>query len=299
MKNLLVLVAILLTGLISELHATEYTFQTISYPDATYTAFHGINDHGDIVGITATGPRQLIVGSFVLKNGTYQTVFVPGSAPYETDAFGINNAGTIVGSYTVDCFCVLQHGFVKIKNRKQIYTDIVLPFPEVTRTLPFAINNWGWIAGDYDAHPPFTGQCGFVIENGAYHSITVAGSTGTSVNGINDNGQIVGYWFSSDGLTRGFVGHFNDEFTDLVAPGAVSTFALAINNAGHVVGMSVDSLFNNTGWLYDGTNFHTITVPGGRQTTPLGINKNGVIVGYYEDLDEGIKAFIATPKPRK
>jgi YD repeat-containing protein len=73
-------------------------------------------------------------------------------------------------------------------------------------------------------------------------------------------------------------------FVTLNYPGATSTFPMAINNVGQVVGYWVNPGQATSGnFLYSEGNFSSISTPG-TLSTPTGINDNGQIVGtYYPD----------------
>ena len=68
--------------------------------DGRLTAHIGLNNRGQIVGASSTGPGQQSHG-FLLRdgaNGPFTPIDVPGAPG--TGATGINDAGTIVGNYT-------------------------------------------------------------------------------------------------------------------------------------------------------------------------------------------------------
>jgi len=76
-------------------------YTTIEVPGATgETSALGINNRGQIVGATSTGPGQEPHG-FLLRGGAggpFTPIDVPGAPG--TSATGINDAGVIVGVYT-------------------------------------------------------------------------------------------------------------------------------------------------------------------------------------------------------
>jgi uncharacterized membrane protein len=65
--------------------------------------------------------------------------------------------------------------------------------------------------------------------------------------------------------------------------GATYSQALGINDAGTVVGMYVDGGGATRGYVYNGTGFVPLNVPGATTTVATGIDANGDIVGYYTD----------------
>jgi probable HAF family extracellular repeat protein len=96
----------------------------------------GINNAGQIVGLRENNP------GFLLSNGTYTTMNVPGSVL--TAPIGINNAGQIVGDYfSAD---LKGHGFLYSNGT---YTP--LDFPGAVLTTVGGINDFGQIVGDYSS----------------------------------------------------------------------------------------------------------------------------------------------------
>jgi probable HAF family extracellular repeat protein len=105
------------------------------------------------------------------------------------------------------------------------------------------------------------------------------GALQTIATGINDSGQIVGYYYDGTAL-NGFVDTAG-VFATFAYPGVLVTWATGINNSGQIVGA-----FNNgsewQGYLYSAGVFTTLDDPnatGG--TVATGINDSGQIVGYF------------------
>ena len=65
----------------------------------------------------------------------------------------------------------------------------------------------------------------------------VPDSVATYIRAINDNNEIVGYYVTSDGVSHGFVGTLDGNYTGFDAPGT-GTIALGIDNDGFVTGHS-------------------------------------------------------------
>src|SRR5262245_29696926 len=68
-------------------------FTVIEFPESTVTLVYGINNKAQIVGQTIAGG---VNGGFLLSDGTYSALNVPGAGEW-TSPHGINNAGEIVG----------------------------------------------------------------------------------------------------------------------------------------------------------------------------------------------------------
>jgi probable HAF family extracellular repeat protein len=75
-----------------------------------------------------------------------------------------------------------------------------------------------------------------LYSGGSFTTIDVPGSNShTIASGINDSGQIVGYFFDTRGVEHGFV-DTSGSFTTIDVPGAQSTTAYGINDSGQIVG---------------------------------------------------------------
>ena len=150
-----------------------------------------INDSGQIVG-TFNPSGVPTVSGFLMTGSNFTTLEVPGG--YNTVASGINDAGQIVGQYNVITTSV-RHGFLYANG---VFTTLNVGYVDVA-----AINNLGQIAGTFvDA----AGQHGFLLTGSNLTIIDVPGASNTYVGGINDFGEVVGYW-SANGVegNRGFV----------------------------------------------------------------------------------------------
>jgi probable HAF family extracellular repeat protein len=156
------------------------TYTTIAPPAGVdITLVRSINDSGQIVGyIVGTGTN---VG-FLYSGGSYTIINVPGST--FTAAIDINNSGQIVGYYQ-DAATI--HGFLYSRGS---YTT--LDVPGSTLTDAFAINNSGQIVGAYRAGAGIGSVYGFLYSDGSYTTISLG--TPTIATGINDSGQIIGYF---------------------------------------------------------------------------------------------------------
>ena len=88
--------------------------------------------------------------------------------------------------------------------------------------------------------------------------IDVPGSTATGATGINNSGQIEG-WYSNGGATQGFLTDATSYGT-FTYPGAILTMPLGISNTGQIVGYYSDST-GTYGFLKDGATFTQIALP--------------------------------------
>ena len=116
-----------------------------------------------------------------------------------TFAFGINDKGQIVG----------QGGRIGFLLTEGTYQQIIPPLAAITGSISVTtaegINNAGQIVGWY--YDSSGQQHGFLLDGGMYSSIDVpfAGASNTVATGIDDKGQVVGY-FTRNGRTEGVPG---------------------------------------------------------------------------------------------
>jgi probable HAF family extracellular repeat protein len=99
---------------------------------------------------------------------------------------------------------------------------------------------------------------------------------GTHAQGINESGQIVGFFYDTAGKVHSFLDS-GGSFTTFDVLGAAQTNAYDINNLGQIVGFYGSDRLH--GFLYNGGSFTTIDVPGAQYSEAFGINNSGQIVG--------------------
>ncbi|MGC1092817.1 MAG: hypothetical protein WA905_08790, partial [Pseudolabrys sp.] len=124
----------------------------------------------------------------------------------------------------------------------------------------------------------------------------VPGATDTTAEGINNSGQIVGYYSGSDG-THGFL-YSGGAYAKLDASSPGITRAGGINNSGQIVGSYVGESAQQHGFIYSDGVYTHVDDPLG-MTFPSDINDRGQIVGrYVGPLGFGdLHIFLATPAP--
>jgi probable HAF family extracellular repeat protein len=99
--------------------------------------------------------------------------------------------------------------------------------------------------------------------------------------GINNSGQVVGYYYDSSGY-HGFL-YSGGAFTPINDPAAPnSTVAIGINKTGQIVGY-INYGPGSDGYLDSGGGFTLVDYPAGGYNTANGINDLGQIVGAYHD----------------
>jgi hypothetical protein len=204
----------------------------------------------------------------------YNFVDIKVSGAIETDTYGINNSGVIVGAY-VDSSGV-QHGM--ILNGTSLTT---IDVPNGTNTRVNGINSSGAVVGRYqNANGVGTG---FMYAGGAFTDLLVPGSTFTGACAISDAGDVVGTYVDLIGQLHGFLWN-GETYTTLDVPGAASTAAAGINNKGQII-LNTGSIGYTTqsAYVFEAPAYKKIDVPGASATYAHAINNNGDVVFTWLD----------------
>ena len=265
-------------------NAALYTFTTLSVPGAQPSYYGtealGINNTGQVVG-TYTSIDNLQGFVFDQTTSTYTTFNDPVSTTGMI-AQGINDSGQITGYIP---FATADRLFLRDPTTGA-FTSLA---SQAGQSNPSAtgINNAGQIIGYYTSGS--ANLTSFLRDpvTGAYASLQNTNADAQSMpsftlaNGINNAGQIVGFFADTDGTNNGFIfDPTTGAYTTLSYPGAIDTMVQGINNSGQVVGY-YDTNQGTTGFMLDlatGT-YTTLSEPGAVSTYVTGINDLGQIVG--------------------
>jgi uncharacterized membrane protein len=233
------------------------------------------------------------------RRGTFSTIDFPGAM--FTLASGINASGDIVGNYALpgdNAPC--GHGFLL---RRATFTTIDVDIASSICTVAIDINSTGSIVGFYgDSHFVFHG---FLLSNGVFSTIDFPGAASTLASGINDVGEIVGFYCPTSNFcgsplpptAHGFV-LSGGVFTSFDPPGSIFTNGGRINSEGRIAGyyQSADGKTHVFLRTKEST-FTTFDPPGPcpffKNSTP-GINAQGEIVGMYMGTDGRLHGFLLT-----
>lgn len=203
----------------------------------------------------------------------YYTISVPGSN--QTDIYGINDFGAVVGEYTTDNNRV-SRGFMKAGGK---VTNIA--YPGAQATVCYGINNSEEVVGQYTDTDGFSHA--FLYQNGTYTNVDPPGAQEAGATGINNLGQIVGTYVSYPN-TSGFL-FDGTTYQTLSVPGANGSSAEGINDNGQVTLQWTSNNVNIQSSVYDGTNYTQIVIEGTQDVYAYGINKQGAIALLW--LDDG------------
>jgi photosystem II stability/assembly factor-like uncharacterized protein len=244
----------------------------------------------DIEDAPVAGSNGTKTGTFVVNSFLTGLYFPAGINDVVSNGTGVTfkyNEGQIAGGYNVD----VGYGFLWDPNVGFIQT----PISYGAYTFAEDINNTGQVVGAWNTFNDLIWNYhGLLFQNGSYASYDYPGTTGgTFLNGINDDGQMAGYYEDTNFIDHGFLlPSLVDLPQDITIQGATSIVALGINGVGQIVGNYEDSRGKVHGFFYDphsGSPPDTIDCKGASITELFDINNNQQIAG---DCDDYSKMFV-------
>jgi probable HAF family extracellular repeat protein len=218
---------------------------------------------------------------------TYKFKAINVANSVDTNAYGINDDGAIVGTFATlaDNNAGVEHGWVRSESGR---IRKPLDAPNSFDTDANGINDEGTIVGTFAPSDGLGGSLNdrcFIREEGEYTLFDVPLGNGDfpDCNGINNHGDTVGSVSTGVGGNHGWLRTRNGAFTQLDVLGATNTEATGINDKGHVVGFYQTSGSGDHGFIWINGTFTTFDILGASSTTPFGINNHDEIVGSYTD----------------
>ena len=268
----------------------------------------------------------------IAQLGSFSVIDYPGAAA--TTAHGLNDAGDIVGDYTLPDKTV--HGFLLrggrftaidfpgavASNARQInrngdivgsYTDsggkshgyllsgsrfTTIDFPGAD-TAPVAINSKGEIVGMYYNLSGDTKHRGFLFSGGRFTSFEYpAPNLMSCFFEISDEGDMAGHWQETNGVRHGWLVR-QGKSSSFDYPGAQQTILerVGLTPAGDMVGSYIDPRGKAKSFFRTKDSYTPFDVPGSRQTHAARINASGQIVGRYQDGGGMIHGFLTRVAP--
>jgi probable HAF family extracellular repeat protein len=267
-------------GYLSAGPAPQATADFLSYsvknlgvpPGESGSQGYGLNDLGQVAGYVNS------------HAGFYDGVAFHDLGGFRADAnsiaFGINNAGMIVGSGVTSDNS--QHAF--LYTGKSGFKDLgTLGGPT---SAAGGINDKGQIVGTaYNATPLFRA---FLYQNGVMKDLGTLGGQASFAGAINGSGEVTGSSENAAGVVHAFL-YVNNKIIDLGIPAvpahatALRSDGRALNDKGVVVGtyQYFDANNNNNvrAFMYDGVRFTDLGTLGGNDVRANGINNAGDVVG--------------------
>jgi probable HAF family extracellular repeat protein len=249
--------------------ASLYTVTDLGTFGGTASQAASINNIGQIVGLAEIANNSRL-DAFEYSNGTL-TDLSPGVGGY---AVAINDSGSVLGK---------DGGNTSIFANGTI-TDLTISgggIPGIYDS-PQAMNNSGQVVGWAATSSAYRA---YLYQNGVTTNLGSLGSDSYAY-GINNAGQIVGYYYNNSGNLEGFIWQ-NGHNTSLPAFAQAS----GINDSGQIIGSESTSNFAGID-----TNGSMVTLNElGIYSQAFGINNAGAVVGYWSntgDQTSGRNAFL-------
>lgn len=198
------------------------------------TMVTGINVTGDLSGIYVD-PATGVNHGFTDIGGAFKTVDTPASTVFN-QALGINNSDETVGYYAPTV--TGSPGDVSYSQSGGVFTTIAgLPTNFNNQAVGINSDPTPSIVGFYQPDAGLTTSFGYLDVGGTITTIDPFGSTFTQALGVNDKGDIVGFYTDVGGTQHGYIDN-GGVFTSFDAPGAVAgtTTINGVNDKGDIVG---------------------------------------------------------------
>jgi len=162
----------------------------------------GVNDNDVAVGFWTDAQGNNHGYEYNIKNHRFSTVTDPSAPTASLTAAAINNRGDVAGFYTSPSTGNTD-GFIKIGR-----TFIDLSIPGASSTMALGVNDHDEVVGTYTVGSGSSAVMhGFTWKPG--HSFTTVddphGMGTTTINGLNDAGDLVGFYVDAAGNTDGFL----------------------------------------------------------------------------------------------
>lgn len=203
---------------------------------------------------------------------TFTTMDVPGASI--TQPNGINTAGDIVGFYGQSASGILG-GFLCHNGTFNFFN-----YPGQDETIPGGINDSGLIVGSATQIPSErTTVVGFLYDGANFTTFKDGSNVATYGLGLNNAGVVVGEagtLFSTNAFEL-----VNGHYKTINFPGSYNYgFANSVNSQGLVVGWTISGV-TDLGYMVKSGRVRDVSIPGAQRTAALGVNDDGIVVGWY------------------
>jgi len=260
--------------------------------DPTFNQLLGINNRGQIAGYFGSGAAGHPNKGYLLSLGrlsAFTNENFPGGI--QTQVIGINDTGVSVGFWSTQNTTSMTNNNFGFYDWHGQFHNVNFPTrnmaqPPVNQLL--GVNDSDIAVGFFTGAKGNSHAYAYSIPGGRFHRIRISGAVSSTASGINNRGDIAGFYTGRGGVTRGFLLGAHGHLYRLTVPGASSTMAFGVNDSREVVGTYMVGSGDNAksfGFIWSRDfGFRKVNDPQGRGATTLnGINDAGALVGFYTD----------------
>lgn len=265
--------------------AEEFAFTPFDWPAVPITGGRGMDNGTCQVGYYQTDASDFSTAHALLRCGGVLSNIDPPTSVGDRRAFGINDAGVVVGSAQSSTG---ERGF---ELSGGVWTWVVYPGANLTTIR--GINASGDLVGEYENLDGI--RHAFARLSGTFHNVDRPGAAESRARGINDHGAIAGHFDDVSGVRHGFHRTAGGTYTTIDHPLGTATLLSGINNAGEMTGVYFDGAGAPRGFLVRAGVQEPFDVPDAMGTLPTDINERGQVVGEWIDASGTSRGFVATP----
>jgi probable HAF family extracellular repeat protein len=214
------------------------TWSTIDYPGQLSGEAEGINNSGQIVGVWLD--TNECSHGYLYSGGAFTAIDNPNAtcAAGGTALWGINDAGQITGSYCGASGC---NSFLDYATKYYPITYTGAPGETNVRGINGDAMATGNVGGLNPGFSAFTSTLTPPSWTGGFSSFFDAAGLNTYGQGINNNGDVAGYYEVSNLNDFGLLFTNNVQLVSFQYPPGFDTYATGVNDFGQIVGYYHDS----------------------------------------------------------
>jgi probable HAF family extracellular repeat protein len=256
---------------------------------------YAVNDSGTVVGIYAPNDGRIYYHGFIWTEETGMVdIGVPGGGDSDTAevfCYAINNAGNVVGSARqvdgrqVAFFWSPTDGFTALGNfsSRADNGNVAYAINDLDQVTGNLLIGQGLIYHAFIWSPDLPHPRDLGVVDGAQYSVGL---------GINNLSRIAGGSLSTTDFVWEPMGWTKrlGMYQLGTVPGTVYSQAVAINDAGQIVGLDQTGTSDLAFYTAPGIGLKFLKGLGGNEMVAHAINQSGVIVGYADDSTNAIHA---------
>ena len=255
---------------------TDYKFIAIDVNGSMNAVADGINNDGLVSGYYEDSNAAF--HGFLWQDGAVSKVDYAGAA--YTKLYSLNSRGVVIGFYGNSSGTAEHTVLYSAQGHNWATLPDIAGYPY---NEGYGINDDGVAVGNAFTSSGNSVAWIWVPSTASYSFFAVPGAAeySTSPSGLNDKGQVAGYFADASGVYHGFLKEYGT-YTILDMPGAPFTFLDDLNNSGVVQGQIYDAANAAEGFVAtSGGLFTNVNYPGAGNSALVGINDRGDVCGSY------------------